>query len=118
MKRPVLVLSLALLLAGCSPSAIPSASNAPTAAAPGAQRGTLKIGWMREAESLHPKFYLGPGMAEYGWTFNSVLTYLDFAGVSHPMMAREIPTRDNGDWVLHGAPPEQLRDRRLVAALT
>jgi CRP/FNR family cyclic AMP-dependent transcriptional regulator len=26
--------------------------------------------------------------------------------------------RDNGDWVLHGSPPEQLRHHRLVAALT
>ena len=29
-----------------------------------------------------------------------------------------ISRRDNGDWVLHGAPPEQLRNHRLVAALT
>jgi CRP/FNR family transcriptional regulator, cyclic AMP receptor protein len=26
--------------------------------------------------------------------------------------------RDNGDWVLHGEPPEQLRHHRLVAALS
>ena len=26
--------------------------------------------------------------------------------------------RDNGDWVLHGAPPEQLRHHKLAAALT
>jgi CRP/FNR family cyclic AMP-dependent transcriptional regulator len=26
--------------------------------------------------------------------------------------------RDGGDWVLHGAPPEQLRNHKLVAALT
>jgi len=29
-----------------------------------------------------------------------------------------ISRRDNGDWVLHGSPPEQLRHHRLVAALT
>jgi CRP/FNR family transcriptional regulator, cyclic AMP receptor protein len=29
-----------------------------------------------------------------------------------------ISRRDNGDWVLHGRPPEQLRHHRLVAALT
>jgi CRP/FNR family transcriptional regulator, cyclic AMP receptor protein len=35
-------------------------------------------------------------------------------------LAREgrIDRRDNGDWVLHGAPPEQLRHHKLVAALT
>jgi CRP/FNR family transcriptional regulator, cyclic AMP receptor protein len=29
-----------------------------------------------------------------------------------------VSRRDNGDWVLHGDPPEQLRHHRLVAALT
>jgi CRP/FNR family cyclic AMP-dependent transcriptional regulator len=32
--------------------------------------------------------------------------------------AGSIGRRDNGDWVLHGSPPEQLRHHRLVAALT
>jgi hypothetical protein len=29
-----------------------------------------------------------------------------------------ISRRHNGDWVLHGSPPEQLRNHRLVAALS
>src|SRR3954452_16562514 len=29
-----------------------------------------------------------------------------------------ISRRDNGDWVLHGPPPEELRHHKLVAALT
>src|SRR3954471_10740809 len=32
--------------------------------------------------------------------------------------AGSVSRRDNGDWVLHGSPPEQLRHHRLVAALT
>jgi CRP/FNR family transcriptional regulator, cyclic AMP receptor protein len=32
--------------------------------------------------------------------------------------AGSLSRRDNGDWVLHGSPPEQLRHHRLVAALT
>src|SRR4051812_10950866 len=32
--------------------------------------------------------------------------------------AGTVGRRDNGDWVLHGAPPEQLRHHRLVAALS
>jgi CRP/FNR family transcriptional regulator, cyclic AMP receptor protein len=32
--------------------------------------------------------------------------------------AGTISRRDGGEWVLHGAPPEQLRHHRLVAALT
>jgi CRP/FNR family cyclic AMP-dependent transcriptional regulator len=29
-----------------------------------------------------------------------------------------ISRRDSGEWVLHGAPPEQLRNHKLVAALS
>ena len=29
-----------------------------------------------------------------------------------------VSRRENGDWVLHGSPPEQLRHHKLVAALT
>jgi hypothetical protein len=29
-----------------------------------------------------------------------------------------VDRRENGDWVLHGSPPEQLRHHKLVAALT
>jgi CRP/FNR family transcriptional regulator, cyclic AMP receptor protein len=32
--------------------------------------------------------------------------------------AGRLGRRDNGDWILHGSPPEQLRHHRLVAALT
>jgi CRP/FNR family cyclic AMP-dependent transcriptional regulator len=32
--------------------------------------------------------------------------------------AGALSRRDNGDWVLHGAPPDQLRHHKLAAALT
>jgi CRP-like cAMP-binding protein len=32
--------------------------------------------------------------------------------------AGSLSRRDNGDWVLHGAPPDDLRHHKLVAALT
>jgi CRP/FNR family transcriptional regulator, cyclic AMP receptor protein len=32
--------------------------------------------------------------------------------------ADTVGRRDNGDWVLHGSPPQQLRHHRLVAALS
>jgi CRP-like cAMP-binding protein len=32
--------------------------------------------------------------------------------------AGALSRRDNGDWVLHGAPPEELRHHRLVASLS
>jgi CRP/FNR family cyclic AMP-dependent transcriptional regulator len=51
----------------------------------------------------------------------------DLVGASRPTVttalgelsaAGRISRRGDGDWVLHGAPPEQLRHHRLVAALT
>ncbi|MBM2810828.1 MAG: hypothetical protein HW416_1587 [Chloroflexi bacterium] len=99
-----LILMTLMLAAACAPAQSPAARTGETADAasgPARPRGTLKVAWSREPESLHPKFYLGSGMAEYGWTFSSALTYLDFNGLPHPMMAREIPTRDNGDWVVN-----------------
>ena len=32
--------------------------------------------------------------------------------------AGTISRRDNGDWVLHGSPPEEIRHHRLVAGMT
>jgi hypothetical protein len=32
--------------------------------------------------------------------------------------AGRVSRRDDGDWVLHGDPPEKLRGHRLAAALT
>jgi hypothetical protein len=32
--------------------------------------------------------------------------------------AGAISRRDDGDWVLHGSPPERLKHHRLAAALT
>jgi hypothetical protein len=32
--------------------------------------------------------------------------------------AGAISRRENGDWLLHGSPPEELRHHRLVASLS
>jgi hypothetical protein len=51
----------------------------------------------------------------------------DLVGASRPTVTTalgelsadgKISRRDDGDWVLHGAPPEQLRNHRLAAALS
>jgi CRP/FNR family transcriptional regulator, cyclic AMP receptor protein len=38
--------------------------------------------------------------------------------LGHLSRAGRLGRRDSGEWVLHGAPPEQLRHHKLVAALT
>ncbi|MBM2809971.1 MAG: hypothetical protein HW416_730 [Chloroflexi bacterium] len=64
-------------------------------------KGTLKIAYAREPETLSPKFLGGGGAGEFAWIFNSTLTYFDYAGTPHPMIAREIPSQQNGGWVIN-----------------
>ncbi len=97
----IALIGLALLTACAAPGQRPAdqAASGP-AQAPG-PRGTLKIAWATEPENLHSKMAAGSGLNEFFWVFNSYLTYFDFAGVSHPMLAREIPSQENGDWVVN-----------------
>jgi peptide/nickel transport system substrate-binding protein len=61
-------------------------------------RGSITIALGREPDHLSPKFGGSAGLNEVRWIFNSPLTYYDLAGNAHPMIARQIPTRENGDW--------------------
>ncbi|MBM2813005.1 MAG: hypothetical protein HW416_3764 [Chloroflexi bacterium] len=97
-------LTAILVLAACAPTQ----SNRPDPSQPGASaspsggpRGTVRIAWHTEPESLNPKLAAGVGLNEFHWVFNSFLTYFDFQGRLHPMLAREIPSQENGDWVIN-----------------
>jgi peptide/nickel transport system substrate-binding protein len=101
---------LCTLLASCAPSpAAPGAPGAPgaqsssAATAPTGPTGTLRIAWGAEPPLLAPKFINGgsTALAEMALTFNSALTYLDPAGIAHPQLASEIPSQDNGSWVIN-----------------
>lgn len=70
-------------------------------AQPSQPRGTLKIAWTREPDILSPKFLSGNGAGEYTWTFNSALAIRDLSYTPHPMLARELPTQANSDWVVN-----------------
>jgi peptide/nickel transport system substrate-binding protein len=99
--KPTCCLLLMLLTCACQGPAPRSTENgdaAPRAAGP---RGTIKIGWALEPENLNPKMITGSGVGEFMWVFNSFLTYYDFQGNSHPMLAAVVPSRDRGDWVVN-----------------
>jgi peptide/nickel transport system substrate-binding protein len=93
-----------LLVCGCGYPASPttpatsSAGNATPAQGP---KGTLTIAYGREPDNLSPKFGGSAGGTEIRWMFNSPLTYYDVQGNTHPLVARQIPTPDNGDWVIN-----------------
>lgn len=94
-------LATVLALAACAPAPARDAVGAPPSGQPGVPRGTLKIAWSTEPDTLGAKFTTGSGSPEFVWIFNSFLTYFDFNGNVHPMMAREIPTQANGDFVVN-----------------
>ena len=97
-----LALVVLVLVAGCSaPGGVTSqqgTSGGPRSTGP---RGTIKIAWATEPENLHSKMAAGSGLNEFFWVFNSFLTYYDFQGAAHPMLAREIPSQANGGWVVN-----------------
>jgi peptide/nickel transport system substrate-binding protein len=91
-----------LLLSACAPP-VPAQRTTETGAGgiAAAPRGTIKIAWSREPETLSPKFLSGSGAGEYTWTFNSALAIRDLSYTPHPMIARELPTQTNGSWVVN-----------------
>src|SRR5258707_1107598 len=93
-------------LAGCaSPPAGPPASQDLIASDSSARapRGTLRIAWAGEPPTLSPKMASPGGSAfnELAVTFNSALTYYDPTGAAVPQIARELPTVENGSWVVN-----------------
>jgi len=94
-------LFLMLLMGACQSPAPRSGERGDTAQGAAGPRGTIKIGWALEPENLNPKMITGSGVGEFMWVFNSFLTYYDFQGNSHPMLAATVPSRDRGDWVVN-----------------
>ena len=104
-RHSLLLGSMAIIfLAACAPAPTTSTAREP-AGQPAAQqvrpRGTIKIAWTREPETLSPKFLSGSGAGEYTWTFNSALVIRDLVYTPHPMLARELPSQANGTWVVN-----------------
>jgi peptide/nickel transport system substrate-binding protein len=102
------VLVAHVLLMSCAPAS-PEGRGQPPAAGQAqtgltnVPRGTLRIAWAGEPPTLSPKMGAPGGSAfqELAVTFNSALTISDHLGNSIPAIAREIPTVDNGGWVVN-----------------
>jgi peptide/nickel transport system substrate-binding protein len=101
--RLTIVGAAVLMAAGCtSGQPVPGTGGQQAQATDGQRpRGTLTIAWAREPETLSAKFLGGSGNGEFQWTFNSTLTFRDLAGIPSPLLARQIPTQENGDWVIN-----------------
>lgn len=104
-RSAAVAVALTALLAACAqPAARGPAgpSDAGAGSGPTGPQGTVRIAWPIEPENLHPKVAgAQSGSADYSWVFNSFLTYYDLQGVAHPLLAREIPTQERGDWVIN-----------------
>src|SRR5438093_4538733 len=90
------------LLSACAPAPPAVGGGASTSPSTASEpRGTLRVAWTREAETLSPKFLAGGGAGEYTWMFSSALVMRDFANVPRPTLARELPTQENGGWIVN-----------------
>jgi len=104
--RP-LCLTVLLLLAACSPT--PSRQSPSSATDPGSgsskgiaqpSRVTIAIG--AEVNSLATKFEGGNTYAsEFHFMTNSPLTLKDGRGALSPLLAQDIPSRENGTWTVN-----------------
>src|SRR5579864_294393 len=93
---------LAVLVA-CAPSSSGSSPDRTAAPSPTGPRGTLRLAWAGEPPSLGPKFVSpgGTSFNELAITFNSALTYYDPSGSPIPQIASEVPTVENGGWLVN-----------------
>ncbi|MBM2813181.1 MAG: hypothetical protein HW416_3940 [Chloroflexi bacterium] len=100
----ILVLVLSACAQAPTPTTAPNQSATSPAAQPSGPKGTIKIAWGAEPPMLATtKFQSGgsTAMAELALTFNSALSYIDINGLPHPQLARELPTLQNGRWVVN-----------------
>jgi peptide/nickel transport system substrate-binding protein len=110
MQRLVLVLALSAAFAtSCAPA---SRGGAPEPQSPGPLTATqaaprpgsvLRMALGAQPESLAPKSTTGGSTAYHELVniFNSFLTLYEPNDSLHPMLVRQIPTQDNGDWVVN-----------------
>lgn len=70
---------------------------------PGAPKGTLKMAWGPEPVGLNPKiFSSGPSDSNnFNAAFISALAQTEPSGASRPLLARILPTLENGDLVVN-----------------
>ncbi len=95
-----------LVTVACGPSSQPTVQDGlrtqeETSQQPGRPRGAVTIAVAWEPDQLGAKGTGGESGSETRWIFNSPLTSDDPQGTVRPMMAQQIPTRDNGDWVIN-----------------
>jgi len=106
LRANITALALLTVLVGCAgPASAPSnpggAGSGPAGTQGNTPTGVLRIAWPTEPEVLSAKLGAGGGVNEFYWVFNSFLTYRDFSGAAHPMIARELPSQERGDWVVN-----------------
>jgi peptide/nickel transport system substrate-binding protein len=102
--RYALILPI-LLAAGCGPAApraVPAESSTASqnAQQPGRPRGSITMAVAWEPDQLGAKSTGGEAGSETRWMFSSPLTAFDRQGSARPMLAQEVPTRENGGWII------------------
>jgi peptide/nickel transport system substrate-binding protein len=96
----------ALVLAACAPTPLPQAPGSGAARAGaesprtvGPSRVRVAIG--AEVDNLSTKLGGGTNAAEYNFMTNSPLVLRNAQGQAMPLLAAELPARENGTWVVN-----------------
>src|SRR5207248_9550689 len=71
--------------------------EAPSSAGPSRVRAAIGA----ETDNLSTKIGGGTNAAEYNFMTNSPLVLLNAKGVASPLLAADLPSRDNGTWVVN-----------------
>jgi peptide/nickel transport system substrate-binding protein len=96
-----------LAIVACAPATAPQPANeshgtSPSGETPrtsGPTRVRVAIG--AETDNLSTKLGGGTNAAEYNFLTNSPLVLQDAQGVASPLLAAELPSRDNGSWIVN-----------------
>src|SRR5579871_1589862 len=97
-----LLVGTALVASACAAPTGSGSIPAPQATQGGATpHGSITIAFNTEPDQLISAYAGTPTDVEARWIFSSYLTYTDADSSTHPMLAREIPTQEGGDWVVN-----------------
>lgn len=98
--RVSLVALATIALASCGAPARTGPPGSDPAAAVAAQPTILTIGYGAEIDNLASKLAGGVWAADFNFMTNSPLAVQDAQGTASPRLAAELPSRDNGTWVV------------------
>ncbi|MPZ15579.1 MAG: hypothetical protein GEU73_14355 [Chloroflexi bacterium] len=96
-----LVVLMTMLVAACAPGGPAGAPDGAGGSVAPARPTSVVMGVGSEVDNIGPKIGGGTNAAEYQFMTNSPLSVRNAQGVASPLLAAELPSRDQGTWVVN-----------------